>query len=681
MELLPGLEKEIKKHPKKGKVETFSLPKDPDFYAKTINYVYKPSGARNMVELAFQRPLSHIGIEFLCHNNSPDKGKRHNPRDIQPLVLSLAMAEPGKPGKKGVFYRFVVDLRKPKVIPILREIFSLPVCFLGHNLKNTLFSLWKLQLEPPRQLWDSFICEEALELGLYHWKYHARKDMDLPQEIQAKKELKEHRAVNHSLERICQRHGIPCGGNRSKALIKRLEKQSKWKPLEEGDLKTAAERATLAGKLYFFQVQKAEINGILSHLLTIEMPYVKTNAAIEWEGVRIDEKRRVLNRKHCKKLLKKLEKALAEYDISVPPKDQDLKNLFKKAGILDKFKIDGKISFEKAILKENKGAHPAIPVILSLNRLNSVLNSKILKGKHSNNRLYPQYNQLGTDTGRLTSKNPNIMGLNRVLRPLIIPRDGRLIGEADWSQVEIGILAALYRDKALIDMFNTGDVYSEMAKVFYKNEIDPADLRLSGRKFKKKYPKQRQTMKTCILAVIYGMTPKSLAKSLECSVTEARHLHQNVIAMISKFESIKAIVQWSGVRGYASTLTNLHRNRKNTGKATDWEKRWLLNYPIQGTGAAIFKATANRLVPLYRPLDAKIIIPLHDSFVFEAPKCNFKKVTRLTKKIMKDTFQEFFPVLKPRVEINANAPLCWNRGGEVDLLNRWVKKQRELLNE
>ena len=204
----------------------------------------------------------------------------------------------------------------------------------------------------------------------------------------------------------------------------RLGKQPKWIAFTEDKLNTAVEKASLVGELYFYQVQKAAIKGILNHLVTIEMPYVKTNAEIEYNGVRIDVKWQKKATNKSKRLLRKLKKIISEYQLSVPPRDQELKKLFKKAGVLDKFKVNGEVSFEKDILKENKAAHPAISLILALYKTTSIVNDKILKGDYQDakNRIYPAYNQLGTDTGRLSSENPNIMGLNGILRPLIIPK-------------------------------------------------------------------------------------------------------------------------------------------------------------------------------------------------------------------------------------------------------------------
>ena len=179
MQLLEGWQRGVTKHKKKPEFIDIQLPKSPNFYSKAVNYVRSRSRAKEMVELAHQRPLSHIGIEFLYSNPLKTNGKGFNPPDIKPLILSLAMAELGE-DDKGIVYRFVVDLRKPKIIPLIGELFTLPVCFVGHKIKQDLFCLWNFKLEPPRHIWDTFICEEALDLGLYHVKYAVNNKMDLP---------------------------------------------------------------------------------------------------------------------------------------------------------------------------------------------------------------------------------------------------------------------------------------------------------------------------------------------------------------------------------------------------------------------------------------------------------------------------------------------------------------------
>ena len=487
MRLLPEFEEKMAHRPKKANND-FKLPKNPDYYAKEVNYVRKSADAENMIELAYQRPLSHIGINIIT---SGQNGA--NMRRITPLLLSLVMAEP-KDQERVILYQFVVDLRKKKVILAIGKILALPVCFAGYDLKYDLFALWKLGLQPPKTLWDALICEQAFDLGLFAKKYHVKESRDLPQRIGREQAIKERKAFHHDFISICQRYGIPSGRSRLDNLRKDLIEQKKWQPLKKDSLKVAIEKASNIAQLYFEQVQKATIRGVLTHLIAIEMPFVRTNAEIQWTGARIDPEIQKKYRRRAKKLLKKFEKAFAEYGLPTPVDDNELRGFFKKAGILAEFRVDRGISFEKSILKQNKALHPVIPLILAYNKVQDVGNDKILKGEYQDqeNRIYPLYNQLGADTGRLTSENPNLMGLNANLRPLIIPEDGCLIGEADWSQMEIGILAALYRKTTLIEMFNTGDVYSEMAKAFYKDEIEAAGLRLKGSEFKRKYPKHAE---------------------------------------------------------------------------------------------------------------------------------------------------------------------------------------------
>lgn len=116
--------------------------------------------------------------------------------------------------------------------------------------------------------------------------------------------------------------------------------------------------------------------------------------------------------------------------------------------ILDLFRRGDKITFDRKQLEEVEHRHPAIPVIRAAKRVHDLLKEKILTGSlvGDDKRVHPQYEHLGTHTGRQTSKWPNILGLGRLFRPLIIPEEGRGIGEVDWAQIEVGIAAAVYHD-------------------------------------------------------------------------------------------------------------------------------------------------------------------------------------------------------------------------------------------
>jgi DNA polymerase-1 len=108
-----------------------------------------------------------------------------------------------------------------------------------------------------------------------------------------------------------------------------------------------------------------------------------------------------------------------------------------------------------------------------LRKIGRILSDKILTDElvGADGRFHPQHHQLGTETGRNSMSCPNVGGLGRSLRPLVIPDEGYGIGEADLSQIEVGIAAAIHGDRELTDMFNHGDVYVAMAKRYFAQKL------------------------------------------------------------------------------------------------------------------------------------------------------------------------------------------------------------------
>src|SRR5262249_14362092 len=153
-----------------------------------------------------------------------------------------------------------------------------------------------------------------------------------------------------------------------------------------------------------------------------------------------------------------------------------------------------------------------------------------------------------------TSRWPNVLGLDRVFRPLIVPGPGRGIGEADWCQIEVGIAAAVYHDEALGTMFNTGDVYAAMAQTFYRDRLGGADRALDSRAFKRQHKALRDRMKACTLGIIYGETAHGLARQLGCGVAPASALLDRFMGMFPALRRARDETAASGaLRGYVTT--------------------------------------------------------------------------------------------------------------------------------
>ncbi|MBT3511421.1 MAG: hypothetical protein HN472_17985 [Nitrospina sp.] len=667
----------------------YKVPKSPEYYAERIMFVETREEAENMVDLAYQRPLSHIGFDTEFRYDSPgvviDKRSTvFDPRSIRPLLLSLAMTEPFGDGG-GRLYRFVIDLRNRELLPHLRKIFQLPYHFCAHYAKVELFCLWKLGLAESPCIWDSFIFEKALHLGRYHHKYKIQNRKDEMQTILAKEEVSEKKKFSYSLVASCQRYGITYAMENSKERLQKSFLIHGGEKFSKEQIEYSAEDAVAAAKIFPLQIDKAARAGILRHCEKVEMDWVTTNSRIEWDGVRVDVGKiesvtKVLE--SCKEKIKK--QLYDEYGICNIQSHKQLAEFFKSCGLLNKFKIKGKYSFDKEILKKNVSLHPSIPLLRAARRASDLLADKIMDPRFIgvDGRVHADHRQLGTDTGRQTSRWPNFLGLDRILRPLVIPEEGYGIGEVDWSQVEVGIAAAIYHDTALIDMFNSGDVYSAMAQKFFKSDLLENDLNLPGHEFKKKYPKFRNQMKSCTLGIIYGITPIGLAETLRTTKNKATTLFDQFMEMFPDLKYVlESTAQTSGIRGYGCTSTGLRRYREKLGRVSRWERNWLTNHPVQGSAAVVFKDAGNRLMKLYKRYDARIVIPLHDAFIFEAPMDCFEKVTEITEHVMCETLQEHFPELHPQVEANIFLPTCWNKDGDGYVLERWIEELEVSLKE
>jgi len=665
-----------------------SLKKSPRYYAMKSNFIETSDQAQAMLDFALQRPLSHIGFDTEFGYGRPGviidrRNTKYDPTSIQPLLLSLALAELPEDGD-GYLYSFVIDLRKTEVLPTLNELFRLPMPFCGHFTKVELFCLWQLDLTEPLIIWDTFIFEKTLALGRHHHKYRLPKKADEAELAKTKEETKEKKLFGFSLVATCQRYGVAYRMETNKARLQQsfLNHPNNYRFSEE-QIEYAAEDAIATAHLYPLQVNKSIQHGLLHHCETVEMAWVTTNARIEWAGVRVDQSKRdqAVTRiaVHTEKLKKYLD---TEYGIHNTQSHKQLTEFFRGCGLLSNFIDNGKASFDKKNLKKNTELHPAIALLRAVRRGSDLLAEKLLSPDFTgtDGRIRAEHRQLGTDTGRQTSRWPNLLGLDRVLRPLVIPEDGYGIGEVDWSQVEVGVAAAMYGDDELVRMFNSGDVYSAMAQHFSRNELPLEDLNITGTEFKKKHKALRNQMKTCTLGLLYGITPVGLAQLLNTNKTQAATLQKRFMAMFPQLQvALNLASQSGGIRGYAYTISGLKRYRAKSGETTRWEKNWMTNHPVQGSAAVVFKAAGNRLDKLYRQYDTRIIIPVHDAFIFEAPLESLKTVAELTSRVMCNTLQEYFPILRPQVETNISKPECWNKDGDGDELEKWIQSLNNLM--
>jgi DNA polymerase-1 len=232
---------------------------------------------------------------------------------------------------------------------------------------------------------------------------------------------------------------------------------------------------------------------------------------------------------------------------------------------------------------------------------------------------------------------------------------------------------ALRVDPDLVRMYNERDVYVAMSHQYYADEIPTDDRDLPDKIFKKRHRHQRDRMKEFTLATIYNITAYGLALRLGVTPRQAADERERFLGMFPTLaRALREASHYGVIRGYASLCTGLRRWRAGTGAASNWEINWMRNTPVQGSASVVFKVAGNRLDRRYAHLGARLILPMHDAFVFEAPMENLTAAAKVTAEVMRSTVQEYFPCLVPQVDVNIDHPHCWNKEGKYRSLDLWM---------
>ena len=323
MKPLPGWDERLERAPDEPVAPRYNCPlkKTTDYYSREIKFIDTQEAAHEMVVFAQQRPLAFIGIDTEFRYLKPgvviDKNTTvYDPRSIQPLLLSLALVETDS-SDTGIIYPVVVDLRKPELLPEIQRLFQLPVCFVGHYLTVELFCFWQLGLGEVSTLWDTYIAEKARYLGFNHPRYKKKKITDIAEEVQAKTEVKAQENFSLSLVVTCQRYGVHYSMEGAKSRL-----QQSFLDHPEGQsftveqIEYSAEDAIAAARLYPLQMQEMAQGGLLQHLIGIEMPWVRTNARMIWNGFKVDTGKTLQLKQGCEQRIAQLEQQFAQLGIS-----------------------------------------------------------------------------------------------------------------------------------------------------------------------------------------------------------------------------------------------------------------------------------------------------------------------------------------------------------------------------
>ena len=402
--------------------------------------------------------------------------------------------------------------------------------------------------------------------------------------------------------------------------------------------------------------KKLEQSGMTRLFNEIEMPLVPVLAEMELNGVRLDTKALCDVNRELSERLAQSEKEIYElsgetFNISSPRQVGDI--LFGKMQIMEKPKKTktGQFVTSEEVLSALRNTHPIVGKILDYRALKKLLGTyvealpKLIRKETGH--IHTTFNQCVTATGRLSSSDPNLQNIpvrsedGKEIRRCFIPDEGEEFFSADYSQVELRIMASLSGDQHMIEAFNSGqDIHAATsAKINHKAIEDVTK-------------DERRKAKSANFGIIYGISAFGLAQGLGIERKEAKELidgyFQSFPQVMDFIEKCKSTAK---EKGYAETMFGRRRYLPdiNSGNGTvrAFAERNAVNAPIQGTAADIMKiAMVNVWRRLKREgLKTKLILQVHDELNFSVPVNEKEQVERIVMEEMQNAAQMAVPLI------------------------------------
>ena len=434
------------------------------------------------------------------------------------------------------------------------------------------------------------------------------------------------------------------------------KKQKNMRDLSPTDIcEYAAEDADITLRLKHLLEPRLKEPGLEELFWNIEMPLVRVLADMELNGVCLDtealqETSRIFTDR-MKQYEQEIYKEAGEtFNIGSPKQVGDI--LFGKLQIMDKPKKTktGQYVTSEEVLQSLEAKHPVVRNILNYRGMKKLLSTyldalpKLINPRTGH--IHTSFNQAQTATGRLSSSDPNLQNIpvrtddGKEIRKCFIPEDGCLFFSADYSQIELRIMAHLSGDENMMEAFREGhDIHRATAAKIWHEDID------------KVTDAQRKKAKQANFGIIYGITTYGLAQRMGIPNSEARELIQDYFHTFPKVKAyMEQAKETARAKGYAETL--FHRRRYlpdiNSRNATvrGFAERNAINAPIQGTEADIIKVAMVRIWKRFKEegIRSKMILQVHDELNFSVYPEEREQVERIVIEEMQNACQLNVPL-------------------------------------
>ena len=403
-----------------------------------------------------------------------------------------------------------------------------------------------------------------------------------------------------------------------------------------------------------------DIDGLFYY---IEMPLVEVLGDMEYIGVMVDKDKLIELGEEFKSLISSLEKdiyLLADEEFNINSPKQLGVILFEKLGLPIIKKTKTGYSTNAEVLEELSDKHEIIDKIIEYRQIVK-LNSTYVDGLINiinpiSNRIHSSFNQTITTTGRISSTEPNLqnipvrMELGRNIRKVFIAKDGCKLVDADYSQIELRVLAHMSQDTHMIDAFKHDvDIHTKTASQVFGIDINSVTS------------EQRSSAKAVNFGIVYGISDFGLARNLRISVKEAKNY---IDSYLNTYNDIKTYmdttIEQAREDGYVKTILNRRRYipeiKSNNTILRNLGKRLAMNAPIQGSAADIIKIA---MVNVYKKLQekglkSKLVLQVHDELIIESVESELQEVTKIVKDEM-----EYAVAMDVNLDVDLNIGDSW----------------------
>ena len=422
----------------------------------------------------------------------------------------------------------------------------------------------------------------------------------------------------------------------------------------------ACEDADVTLKLKNKLEKELDENNVRKLFEEIEMPLIPVLAYMERNGVRIDTEALKETSRHFTLRMKQIEEEVyqlagTEFNIASPKQVGEV--LFDRLKIVEKAKKTktGQYVTSEEVLESLRGKHEVVGKILEHRGLKKLLGTYIDALPQLINpetgRIHTSFNQTVTATGRLSSSNPNLQNIpirnedGKEIRKAFIPDDGCIFFSADYSQIELRIMAHLSGDPHMIEAFQKGqDIHAATASKIYKVPLEEVTR------------EQRSKAKTANFGIIYGISVFGLAERLNVDRKEAKEL---IDGYFENYPHVKEYMDESiriaRERGYIETIFKRKRylpdiNSRNA-VVRGYAERNAINAPIQGSAADIIKVAMVRIYQrfLKERIQSKMILQVHDELNFSVLPEEQEKVKQIVIEEMESAYKMKAPLLADRI--------------------------------